>query len=151
MVRNELENKKKYHLVSWQNVCLPKDCGGLGVLDLETMNISLLCKWLWKHENTDGTWQEMLRKKYLQKQTLAQAASGPGCSHFWQGLMKVNHTFQQFACKIMNDGKRTLFWEDTWVNNSPLKEQFPRLFNIYFSQKSDCVDGERKWLGLSQV
>ena len=42
------KEKKKYHLVNWKTVCLPKDQGGLGVLDLEVMNIALLAKWLWK-------------------------------------------------------------------------------------------------------
>jgi hypothetical protein len=44
MMWHELDDKKKHHLINWQTVCLPKDCGGLGVLDLETMNIILLCK-----------------------------------------------------------------------------------------------------------
>jgi hypothetical protein len=26
------------------------------------------------------------------------------------------------------------FWEDTWVNGSPLVSQFPRLYNITFSE-----------------
>jgi hypothetical protein len=56
MVWQELEEKKRYHLVNWNTICLPKDCGGLGVLDLTTMNQSLLCKWLWKLENTGCGW-----------------------------------------------------------------------------------------------
>jgi hypothetical protein len=49
---------------------MPKDQGGLGVLDLEKMNIALLPKRLWKLFNEDGIWQQILRKKYLIKQTL---------------------------------------------------------------------------------
>jgi hypothetical protein len=41
------------------------DGPGLGVLNLDIMNICLLCKWLWKLENEDGAWQSILRKKYL--------------------------------------------------------------------------------------
>jgi hypothetical protein len=48
MVWQEIDGKRRYHLVNWHTVCLPKDCGGLGVRDLATMNKSLLCKWLWK-------------------------------------------------------------------------------------------------------
>ena len=33
MFWHEEEGKKKYHLVKWQDVCKPKDFGGLGVLD----------------------------------------------------------------------------------------------------------------------
>jgi hypothetical protein len=46
MVWDEIDGRKRYHLVNWHTICLPKDCGGLGVLDLPTMNKSLLCKWL---------------------------------------------------------------------------------------------------------
>ena len=41
---NENEVKKKYHFVNWQVVCLAKDQGGLGILDLELMNIALQTK-----------------------------------------------------------------------------------------------------------
>jgi hypothetical protein len=52
----EEQGIRKYHLVNWETVCTPKDLGGLGVLNLELMNISLLCKWLWKLENEEGLW-----------------------------------------------------------------------------------------------
>jgi hypothetical protein len=38
----EERGKKKYHLVGWDIVCIPKDQGGLGILNLDLMNISLL-------------------------------------------------------------------------------------------------------------
>ena len=48
--------------------------------------------------------------------------------------MGVKHIFQQFAVRHVNNGAKTLFWEDTWVNNSPLASQFPRLFNLTFTR-----------------
>jgi hypothetical protein len=35
---------KKYHLIEWDIICLPKDQGGLGILNLGLMNISILSK-----------------------------------------------------------------------------------------------------------
>jgi hypothetical protein len=40
MIWQEMEEKKKYHFVKWDTVCLPRDCGGLGVLDLTTIYAS---------------------------------------------------------------------------------------------------------------
>jgi hypothetical protein len=72
---------------------MPKDQGGLGILDLEIMNIALLSKWLWNFFNEDGIWQKILWKIYLQKQTLYHAVVKHGDSHFWQGLMEIKHLF----------------------------------------------------------
>jgi hypothetical protein len=51
-------SQKKFHLVDWVSVCSPKNQGGLGVLNLEFMNDSLLTKWLWNIENSNGLWQK---------------------------------------------------------------------------------------------
>lgn len=45
---------KKYHLVNWDTVCAPKIHGGLGVLNLRLMNISLLTKWFLNLESQNG-------------------------------------------------------------------------------------------------
>lgn len=58
---------KKYHLVNWPTVCLPKDQGGLGVLDLRKMNMALLGKWLWRLETEQGIWQDVLRQSICHK------------------------------------------------------------------------------------
>jgi hypothetical protein len=35
-------------MVKWENSYLPKDCGGLGILDTRIMNDALLGKWVWR-------------------------------------------------------------------------------------------------------
>ncbi len=121
---------KKYHLVNWPTVCLPKDQGGLGVLDLRKMNMALLGKWLWRLETEQGIWQDVLRAKYLSQKTLVQRKSKPGDSQFWKGVMGVKDAFYQFCEKKVGDGKNTLFLEDSWIGGRPLADQFPLLYNI---------------------
>ena len=48
------EHKKKYTLTKWEVVCVSKDQGGLGVLNLDVHNKCLLSKWLFKLMNEDG-------------------------------------------------------------------------------------------------
>ncbi|WVZ62946.1 hypothetical protein U9M48_012634, partial [Paspalum notatum var. saurae] len=49
------ENKRKYRLAKWIILCQPRDQGGLGILDLNTKNIALLSKWLYKLLTSDGS------------------------------------------------------------------------------------------------
>ncbi|XP_057744717.1 uncharacterized protein LOC130962529 [Arachis stenosperma] len=47
----------------------------------------------------------------------------------------------------VGDGRRTLFWEDNWVQGGPLKARFPRLFSV--SNKQGFVIGDCGfWDGL---
>jgi hypothetical protein len=96
----EEQGVRKYHLVDWETVCTPKDLGGLGILNLDMMNIGLLCKWLWKLENESGMWQDILKKKYLQKETMSQIEEKPGVSQFWSGLVKVKEIFISFVREL---------------------------------------------------
>ena len=130
----EREGVRKYHLVNWLDVCQPRDQGGLGVTNLDIKNISLLCKWLWRLENEDGDWQEMIRAKYLKRKTLSQCESSPANSHFWNGIMSVKDIFYNCCQRIVGDGHKTRFWEDAWIHNKPLCQLFPRLYKLTFHQ-----------------
>jgi hypothetical protein len=41
-------------------------------MDLDCMNKALLMKWLWNLENSEGMWQELLWRKYVQNSTLSR-------------------------------------------------------------------------------
>ena len=42
------EDVFKYALVAWYKVCLPIECGGLGIRRVRLFNKALLGKWLWR-------------------------------------------------------------------------------------------------------
>ncbi|KAL5725053.1 hypothetical protein ACHQM5_008240 [Ranunculus cassubicifolius] len=57
--------KRKIHLVSWEDVCIPKEFGGLGLRRIVDINVSLLCKWLWEIGTEEQVlWKRLMRQKY---------------------------------------------------------------------------------------
>ena len=134
------ENKRKYRLTKWNLICRPKDQGGLGVEVLELKNKCLLSKWLFKLLNEEGVWQELLQNKYLQSKTLAQVEAQPTDSPFWKGLMRVKDDFFSRGSFVVGNGETTRFWEDTWLGNSPLMNQYPLLYNIVQNQHASVHD-----------
>jgi hypothetical protein len=59
---------KKHNLsfLAWDNICKPKALGGLGIRNMETMNLSLLAKLGWKIIiDPSLLWVAALSRKYL--------------------------------------------------------------------------------------
>ena len=52
--------------------------------------------------------------------------------------MKVKRDFLRFGNFVIKDGSQVRFWEDIWLGNSPLREQYPQLYNIV-RKKQDTV------------
>jgi hypothetical protein len=72
--------------------CLcPKDKGRLGIHDLEVKNLTLLR--VFKPLTEEGTWQTILKRKYIGSKALSQVLWKPGDSHFWDGLMATKKYF----------------------------------------------------------
>ena len=115
-----------------------KDQGGLRILNLDAQNKCLLSKWLFKLINEQGVWQTLLRRKYLWSKSLTQVEYLSGDSHFWSGLMRVKPEFLRWGKFKLGNGSLIRFWEDTWLGNEPLKNQYPALYNIV-RKKSDLV------------
>jgi hypothetical protein len=122
--------KKKYRLTKWSVICCPKDQGGLGVQDLEIKNRALLGKWLARLLTEDGVWQNLLWRKYVGEKAISQVSWKPGDSHFWAGVMATKKYFFPHGSFSINDGSQIRFWEDKWLGNATLREQYPALYNI---------------------
>jgi hypothetical protein len=90
----------------------------------------MLSKWLFKLLNEEGVWQQLLHNKYLKHKTLAQVEEKPTDSPFWKGLMRVKSNFFKRGKFKIGDGSRTRFWEDVWLGDVPLAQQYPSLYNI---------------------
>jgi hypothetical protein len=65
------QEKRKYRLVKWSILCQPKDQEGLDIQNLDIQNTAVHRMWLYKLLTTDGTWQELIRNKYLGSKPLS--------------------------------------------------------------------------------
>ena len=66
----------------------------------------------------------------LNPKPLLRLRKKPGDSQFWSGLMSVKQEFFNWMMFKVQNGKQTRFWEDKWLGNSALKDQYPNLFNL---------------------
>jgi hypothetical protein len=124
------DTKKKYRLTKWSMVCRPKDQGGLGIEVLELKNKCLLSKWLSKLLTESGLWQQILTNKYLSNKTLSQVEAKPTDSPFWKGLLMVKDEFFAHGSFSVGNGESVRFWEDVWLGDRPLAQQYPCLYSI---------------------
>ena len=101
--------KKKYHLLRWEIINKSKKYGGLGIKNIQKMNISLLCKWWWKLENGDGLWQKLIKGKYLYQEVVGTVTHRLDDSPVWNDLLKVRHIYLKGRKIKVKNGKGTSF------------------------------------------
>jgi hypothetical protein len=51
------------------------------------MNISLLAKWIWILESSEGLWQQIIGSKYIKGDPLIVVGKKRDDIQFWKGLM----------------------------------------------------------------
>jgi hypothetical protein len=100
------------------------------VIDLGIQNRCLLSKWLFNLINSDGACQQLLRNKYLGNKTLTQVNRKPEDSQFLIGLMNIKDQFLSMGNFKLQDGKQIRFWEDKWLGDNTLREQYLNLYSI---------------------
>jgi hypothetical protein len=120
-------------LVSWKKICRPKEQGGLGVLNLDIQNKTLLLKNLDKFfNNLDIPWVNLIRDTYYDED------NPPGIkiegSFWWKSHLKLFDTYKALARCNLGNGKTALFWTDLW-GDSCLHQKFPHLLS--FAKKTD--------------
>lgn len=103
-------------LCNWPLVCLPKPWGGLGLLDLELRNISLLMRWWWKgYKEPTSLWTVTITNIHCNGANL----NGPMLwtstgSFFWGQLVSIKHFFDWATTWSIGDGRLISYWYDSW-------------------------------------
>ena len=70
-------------------------------------NIALLAKWLWKLENDEGFWQEIVKRKYVGDKCFSGIKHKNGDSQFWPDILKIRKYFYPHIKKRLGDGRNT--------------------------------------------
>jgi hypothetical protein len=115
--------------IDWDTICRPIEEGGLNIKNLETQNICLLLKFIYKlHTSYDGSWAKWIRSTvYRGNKRLGDKIST--CSNSWRYLMTLIQLYRDLTIVKIENGCHTSFWLDSWLKNKPLSIQFLALFS----------------------
>ncbi|KAH1197534.1 putative ribonuclease H protein [Glycine max] len=134
--------QKRIAWIKWDQVCMPKDKGGLGIKDIDSFNLALLAKWKWNYMQEKGEiWSRVLESKYGGWRSLYEEGRERHQSIWWKDLKQTVNSTQHgdivhsnMRWKIVG-GDKVRLWEDKWnQQQQPLAERYPRLYQISTQQ-----------------
>lgn len=71
--------------MKWKDVCLPKECGGLGIHDLKALDLAYLMKSIWFIcENKESLWVKWVHTVILKGSSICEAKAKPSDSWLWK-------------------------------------------------------------------
>lgn len=153
---NDFEGRRKLHLANWKLVCMEKKFGGLGIPNLQDVNLCLLGSWIKRcYESEGNPWRAMIDSKYVQsKPNLFSLGHNTQTSRFWKGIQSIIQTLKFGYRWKVEKGDKVRFWEDTWFGTSPLAVQFWPVYLICNEQNkciSEVSDGNTLKLSFRRI
>ncbi|KAI5338965.1 hypothetical protein L3X38_018237 [Prunus dulcis] len=119
-------NQTKIPHVSWKDICVPKEMGGLGVRLASQFNKAALAKLGWICLTNDSNWwAQIVRLKYLQKENFLALKKKSSHSSAWQAILDARSVLNLGIRWIVGNGKSIPFWTAHWVFPFPLLDLIP--------------------------
>jgi len=126
--------ERKIAWLVWDKVCSPIEMGGLGIREIGRFNVAFLTKWKWRTGVDDGgVWRDILESTYGSWRDMRVTMEDKKSYFWWRDLSKICHDGNEtnwFDNRIrwkLGNGKRIRLWEDKWIGELPLIQEFPRL------------------------
>ncbi|CAN1816063.1 Putative ribonuclease H protein At1g65750 [Linum perenne] len=121
--------ERRFHLVNWKMVKAAKVEGGLGVVDLKSMNSALLAKWAWRFgKERTAWWRQLIVDKCgsgVSEWRPFWKRSTSGWS-VWRWIVTESLCLWEFGY-VDPGGGWVSFWFDFWVSGVCLSEKYPRV------------------------
>lgn len=117
---------------------MPKEKGGLGVINLRLQNDALLMKHLHKFYNKlDIPWVQLIWFRYYTSKV--PHASREVGSFWWKDVLRLNVLYRTIAHCTVGDGSTVCFREDDW-SRPILRHAYPRLASYSISEGISVLD-----------
>lgn len=148
---------RKCHLISWSQLCKPKDEGGLGFRNLRVLNEAYMMEIAWQlMANPDKIWVQVMKKKYKAgPYQMSKVKSCTRSSPTWRAICQVWPTVSHNISWVVNNGEHVRFWKDVWILGlRKLESVFPNIIPLgenNFTVSSYVSNSEWKWDTLQRL
>ncbi|VFQ88357.1 unnamed protein product [Cuscuta campestris] len=113
----------KFYKVAWDDICKPKEEGGLGIRNSFVWNQALLAKNLWNiASNKETLWVQWVHSVYLQGRSIWTWIPKKGDSHLFKKLAEVRDKLVHNVGDAYDDVEETMsyLWEEEGGNTAKL-------------------------------
>ncbi|VFQ90497.1 unnamed protein product [Cuscuta campestris] len=145
---------KRSPLINWEETCLPKNKGGIGLKNLVNWNKANVMKLLWDVANRkDILWVRWVHGRYLKQETVWQYNPKGDVCYYWRKMLKK---VSQWAGTDLTAGNIKEM-EDKIVRGSNRKERKRRAalvaacFYIIWKARNNIVHGKKRWNAIDSV
>lgn len=111
------DNSRGISLINWEAVCIPKENGGMGAVDLKLRNWAILLRWWCRlYWQQNSLWS----KSITMLRCISTDINGPKVwstqgSFFWNDLHKIKHVFLWSTTWHIGNGMIISYWMDSWI------------------------------------
>ncbi|GJR76642.1 retrotransposon protein, putative, ty1-copia subclass [Tanacetum coccineum] len=107
--------------IAWDDICLPKCEGGLGLHNLEVFNYALMTTHIWNIVSfKESIWVRWIHTYKLRGQTFWDVPVKDEMSWGWRKLLQLRDIMRPFFSVKLGNGMSTSLWYDNWCSTSPL-------------------------------
>ncbi|GMJ01970.1 hypothetical protein like AT4G29090 [Hibiscus trionum] len=130
-------DRKTIHWISRDTILRPKSCGGLGLVNFAGRNRALLSKWVWRFGvEQNSLWRKLINTKYKESEDALIPRKVTSGRKYWvwknivSPLANPSSVVSQNLHLLVGNGENIQFWSDVWAGSAPLKDSFPRIYNL---------------------
>ncbi|GJW63854.1 hypothetical protein Tco_0115738 [Tanacetum coccineum] len=138
--------------VAWEDVCLPKNEGGLGVKRLDIFNKALMSSHIWKLLiRKDSLWVKWIHTYKLRNRNFWDFPFRGSMTWAWRKILQLRPVIREFIWYRLGNGHDISLWYDKWCSISPLADvisnrDLHRVGLTTMSKVRDIIhDGSLSW------
>jgi hypothetical protein len=111
------DEKRTWHTVAWDNICRPKNEGGLGIHKGSYYNQALIMKLTWNLLNEPSTmWVRIIKAKYkCGEDAIPKVQITHNCSSTWRAIVSVWDKMIEGMQWTLGNGSTIRLWSDSWL------------------------------------